>query len=153
MALTMSDVRRHLDPEEVDYPAAVELGAEALPLLAELVRSDDPMLASKAAYLASLIPADQQLPVLGAAATSPHAVVRVAAASGLRNLSEEDADALADALLADVDVGVRKQTLQAAAGFASERMAQRLRRASDEDPDETLRALAANALQAGSGEG
>lgn len=148
MALTMSDVRRHLDPEEVDYTAAVELGPEALPLLEELVRSDDPMLASKAAYLGSLIPADQRLSVLGAAATSPHAVVRVAAASGLRNLSEDDADALAGNLLADVDVGVRKQTLQAASSFASGRMAERLRRASNEDPDDTLRDLAASALQA-----
>jgi len=32
----MSNVRRHLDPEEIDYPAAVDLGTEALPLLEEL---------------------------------------------------------------------------------------------------------------------
>jgi HEAT repeat protein len=147
MAVTMSDVRARLDPEEIDYPAAAELGPEALPLLLELIRGDDPMLASKAAYLASLIPGNEQLPALSAAATSPHAAIRVAAASGLRNLSEEDADALADNLLGDPDIGVRKQVLRAAAGFSSERMAERLRRVADEDPEEALRDLAATTLE------
>jgi HEAT repeat protein len=149
MAPTLSDVRRYLDPDQVDYAgAAAELGAQALPLLEELVRGDDPMLASKAAYLASLIPAEGRLAVLGAAATSPHAAVRVSAASALRNLGEEDADALAGELLSDVDVGVRKLTVRAAASFGSARMTERLRKVSTEDSDETLRRLAADALQA-----
>lgn len=150
MALTISDVRAHLDPEEVDYPAAAALGPEALALLDDMVRSDDPMLASKAAYLASLIPAEERLGVLGAAATSPHAAVRVAVASGLRNLDEPDVDALADALQADVDLGVRKQTLRAIAGFDSGRMVERLSRAAEEDPEPVLRDLAA-ALRPGAG--
>jgi hypothetical protein len=56
MTITMRDARAQLDPEEPDYHQAAELGPAALPLLEQLVRGADPMLAAKAAYLASLIP-------------------------------------------------------------------------------------------------
>lgn len=105
------------------------------------------MLASKATYLASLIPGEGQPAVLGAAATSPHAAVRVSAASALRNLDEHDADALAEQLISDVDVGVRKLTVRAAAGFDSARMTQRLQNVATTDSDETLRNIAAGALR------
>lgn len=147
MAITMSDIRAHLDPDEVDYNAARRLGAEALPLLNELAGGDDPMLASKATYLASLIPGKGRLPVLAMAATSRHATVRVAAASGLRNLKETDIGPLADNLLQDADIGVRKQAVRSVAGFASPEMAARVRQMADADPEETLRGVAAELLQ------
>ncbi|CUU54898.1 HEAT repeat-containing protein [Parafrankia irregularis] len=149
MAVTMNDVRARLDPEEVDYTSAARLGAEALPLLAELVRGNDTMLASKAAYLASLIPGEERLPVLGAAAASPHPRVRVAAATGLRNLDEADADALAQRLLRDEDVGVRKQSVRAAAVFSSPVLTERIRQIAQDDPEIALRHIAAASLDRG----
>lgn len=146
MATTMEDVRAHLDPEEVDYEAAALLGPDALPVLDQLVHGDDPMLASKAAYLASLIPGDQRAAILADAAASPLATVRVAAASGLANLDEPQAERLADGLLTDDDVGVRKQALRSVSGFASASMAERVRRVAELDPEEHLRSMAAESL-------
>lgn len=147
MAATMDDVRAYLDAEEVDYEAAALLGAEALPLLEQLVHGDDPMLASKATYLASLIPGDQRSAILADAATSPVDTVRVAAASGLANLEEADAATLADGLLGDTDVGVRKQALRSVSGFASTWMVERVRRVAEDDPADVLRTMAAESLR------
>ncbi len=41
MTVTMNDVRAQLDPDEPNYDAAVQPGAEALPVLEQLVRGDD----------------------------------------------------------------------------------------------------------------
>lgn len=150
MTISMSDVRSHLDRDEVDYQEAASLGAEALPFLRELVGGDDPMLASKAAYLASMIPGEQQARILDAAARASDSVVRIAAASGLGNLAEGDADSLADGLLDDDDLGVRKYAIRSVAQFDSPAMAARLRRAAQDDPSDELRELAAQ-QQAGFG--
>jgi HEAT repeat protein len=147
MSVTMNDVRQFLDAEEVDYQAASLLGPDALPLLDELVRGDDPMLASKATYLASLIPGEGQAAILAEAASSGDATVRVAAATGLANLDEEAAAPLADGLLADADVGVRKQAVRSAGGFDSPAMAARVRQVADADPEGFLRSIAAEALR------
>ena len=55
MSITMKDVRAQLDRDEPDYKEAAMLGQDAIPYLSELVKGPDAMLASKAAYLASLI--------------------------------------------------------------------------------------------------
>lgn len=147
MATTMNEVRAFLDAEEVDYAAASILGPEALPVLHELVRGDDPMLASKGAYLASLIPGDQQPAILADAARSSEVTVRVAAASGLANLDEPDAATLVDNLLGDDDLGVRKQAVRSASAFDSASMADRVRRIAEGDAEEALRDIAADALR------
>ncbi len=86
MAVSMEDVRRVLDPEEPDYEAAAQLGPGAVPHMATLVTGDDPMLASKATYAASLLEdgAGQEIVRIAAESTDP--VVRVAAAAAARNL-------------------------------------------------------------------
>ncbi len=113
MAVTESEVRKHLDPEEPNYPAAAAaLGAEALPVLERLVRASDPLLASKAAYLASLIPDPAAARVLEVAAASREATVRVAAAAGARQRPE--LAAALESLLIDQDAGVRKVAERAA---------------------------------------
>lgn len=111
MAITEAQVRAHLEPEEPDYPAAAALGAEALPVLERLVRDADPLLASKAAYLASLIPDDRADRVLAEAARSEHPTVRVAAAAGLRKRPDPPEDAVID-LMTDRDEGVRKVAMK-----------------------------------------
>ena len=107
MAVSEAEVRKYLDPEEPNYPkAAAALGAEALPVLERLVSEGDPLLASKAAYLASLIPDPGASRVLDAAARSPEATVRVAAAAGAQRRPE--LAAVVDHLSTDPDQGVRK---------------------------------------------
>lgn len=107
MAVSMEDVRRVLDPEEPNYAKVAQLGPEALPLLGQLVRGADAMLASKAAYAASLV-GEEGHGVLEAAARSENAAVRVAAAAGARNLASERSQGLLRDLRADPDPGVRK---------------------------------------------
>jgi len=108
MPVSMQMVRDALDPEEPRYAEAAQLGTEAIPHLQVLIRGDDPMLASKAVYLASLIPDEQTPSLLQEAAQHSDPVVRVAAAAALSNVPDTAAtDALLQ-LLVDEDPGVRK---------------------------------------------
>jgi len=118
MAMNEARVRKYLDPEEPNYSAAAaELGAEALPVLAALVQGADPLLASKAAYLASLIPDPEADRVMEQAARSEHPTVRVAAAAGLRSRPDAAIDMAAE-LIADPDAGVRKVAARTTRGRA-----------------------------------
>lgn len=146
MAITMKDVRAHLDPEEVNYSRARRLGSGAIPFLMELVRGGDLRLASKAAYLASLISSDQSMEVLEAAAASPEAVVRVAAASGMRNLSGMNAERLLDLVKDDSDAGVRKVAVQSISRFKSPQLAAKVQKIAEEDPEPFVRELAASTV-------
>jgi HEAT repeat protein len=119
MVVTKQQVIDMLNPDEPNYPEAAKLGPDALPHLDTLVKTADPMLASKATYLASLIQGEQSIDVLKAAAQSNHPEVRVAAAAGARNLVSAAAgartlgpDRLTDLLSSlnnDQDPGVRKE--------------------------------------------
>jgi HEAT repeat protein len=138
----MEDVRAALDPEEPDYAEAQKLGPEAAPHLKELVQGPDLGLASKAAYLASLIESEGSLEVLTIAATSAEPVLRVAAASAIRNLPERDAERVMDLVMEDKDAGVRKVTLRSAAQLRSPRLAAKIRKLAEHDPESSIRALA-----------
>jgi hypothetical protein len=119
MVVTKQQVIDVLNPDEPNYPEAAKLGPDALPHLDTLVKTADPLLASKATYLASLIQGEQSIDVLKAAAQSNHPEVRVAAAAGARNLASAAAgarnlrrDRLSDLLSSldnDEDAGVRKE--------------------------------------------
>ena len=113
MTVTMKQVRQHLDPEEPNYPEAAKLGSEAIPHLEALVRSAEPMLASKATFLASMILSEGSEQVVRTAAQSPEAIVRVAAAAAVRNLRTEAAARLMPLLSNDTDEGVRKVAARA----------------------------------------
>lgn len=106
MSVSMEDVRKVLDPDEPDYAAAAQLGEDALPHLEELVRGNDPMLASKATYAASLISGGAD--AVATAADSEDPIVRVAAAAAARNLTPERAEPLLRRLSDDEDAGIRK---------------------------------------------
>jgi len=110
MAVTFEQVRAALEPEEPDYASAAQLGADAIPYLTQLVQGDDPMLASKAAYLASLIESADADAVVAMAANSAHEAVRAAAAASVRNLSQMQVS-LVESLLHDQDASIRKVTL------------------------------------------
>lgn len=136
MAVTEAQVRAYLEPEEPGYPAAAAaLGADALPVLERLVTDADPLLASKAAYLASLIPDEGSGRVLERAARSEHPTVRIAAAAGLPKHPEVSDDAVAE-LLGDRDEGVRKVARKSLRGRVTPGLRNRLgaRAATEQDP-------------------
>jgi HEAT repeat protein len=147
MPTTMEDVLAVLTQDEVDYSRAQQLGSEAVPFLDQLVRGEDLNLASKAAYLASMIESDQSTEVLAAAAARPEPVVRVAAASGIRNLSDANAERMIEHLQDDADPGVRKVLVSSAAVFKSPRLVDRVRRIAEHDPEPFVRASAARSVE------
>jgi hypothetical protein len=147
MSITMKDVRTQLEPDEPDYAKAAQLGPNAIPYLKELVNGEDIMLASKAAYLASLIKNENSISILENAARNSQPVVRVAVASGLRNLSEENADRVSNLLIEDRDVGVRKVTVKSISQFRSPALIAKVRKLAREDPESFLRDLASRTIE------
>jgi HEAT repeat protein len=142
MTVTREQVLAQLYPDEPDYEGAAQLGPEALPHLMRLIEEGDPDLASKATSLASVIDAAESIEAVDKAARSPDPVIRVAAAAALGNLSEMP-DPLAQGMLNDEDVGVRKLALrslerQQPAGFK-----QKAQQIAANDPNPVLREHAA----------
>jgi hypothetical protein len=84
----MQQVLDELNGYELDYAdSATKLGSGALPHLNTIIRMANPMLASRATYLASyLIHDEQSITVLKNASRSKHPQVRLAAAAAARNL-------------------------------------------------------------------
>ena len=133
MAVSMKRVRAALDPEEPDYAAAAaQLGADAVPHLQTLIQGDDPMLASKAVYLASLIQDERTPDLVRQAAQHDDPVIRVAAASAARNMDAQVASEVLVGLVADDDPGVRKVARKAVPEEPTDALAQRLEEAPDE---------------------
>ena len=144
MPVTMDQVRSFLDPDEPDYPeAARQLGPDALPHLQTLVMGNDPLLASKAAYLAGLIGTAQSSAVVTSAAQSTYPEVRVAAAAAARHLPAPQAGTILSTALADSDVGVRKVALRSAAAVRTPGLKHRVQEMSKKDSSTVIRKLAA----------
>jgi HEAT repeat protein len=147
MAVTMSDVLAEIDKDEPDYPeAAAKLGAEALPLLQQIVEADDPMRASKAAYLAALIGGPDAAPVLERAAAHGDARVRVAAAHAL-GTDAGAPPALLERLLDDEDAGVRKVALRSAGDRKATHLKAKINAMAKSDPEAFVRSLAKDAAK------
>lgn len=148
MSVNINSVHALLEPDEPDYVKAAELGPDAIPYLKQIIDGPDTMLASKAAYLASLIKSEKSVSVLEAAATSQEPIVRIAAASGLSNLSEKDADRLSDLFIEDKDVGVRKVTIKSVSKFKSHVFIEKVQKLAQSDPQPFLRDLASRTVAA-----
>jgi hypothetical protein len=131
-SVSMQDVRRVLDPEEPDYAAVAQLGTDSLPHLRTLVQGDDPMLASKSAYAASLLEGDQGQDVILTAARSDDPVLRVAAACAASNLPAASAADVLGGLAGDRDAGVRKVALSSVPPDTSDELVSRFRDAATE---------------------
>lgn len=134
--VSTEDVRRALDPDEPDYKqAAASLGPEALPILAELAKSSDVMLASKAVSLAGRIGGLDAVAILEHAAQTGPAEVRVVAAAATGRVTPLAENVLLN-LIQDPDPGVRKYALRAVPAAPSARLREVLEvmRTSDSDP-------------------
>lgn len=143
----MNDVLAHLEPDEPNYAQAAKLGPDALPYLKEIIDKPDVMLASKAAYLVSLIKSDKSISILEHAARNKEPIVRIAVASGIRNISERDANILLDKFIEDKDVGVRKVTLKSVAKFKSDLISSKVQKLLESDPEPSIRELASNVIE------
>lgn len=114
MAVSMEDVRALLEPDEPKYRAVPALGAEAVPHLEALIAGDDPLLASKAVYAASLLEGALGVDAVLAGAQSEDVTVRVAAAAAAQNLPSAEASSVLLDLVEEEDSGVRKVALSSA---------------------------------------
>jgi hypothetical protein len=139
MAITMKDVRAALDPDEPKYAEAAKLGSGALTHLEALVSAGDPMLASKATYLASLIRDARSAAIVEKAARSENPAVRVAAATAASNLPAAGAAAVLLELVSDADPGVRKVARRSVPDKPSGKLAEKLK-AAPEAPGEAATA-------------
>lgn len=146
MSIGFEDVIEVVAPEEPDYESAGKLGPDALPHLREIVDGSDAMLASKAAYIASLIEDDGAIAVLETAANNEDVTVRVAAAAGVANLRGRDATGVVEQLIEDSDNGVRRCALESMSEAAGAQLRSRLEVLQHEDPDESIRLAASKAL-------
>lgn len=147
MPVTMNDVLAEIDKDEPDYPAAAaSFGTEALPLLQQIIDSDDPMRASKATYLAALIGGEGASSALETAASHQDARVRVAAAHAL-GVGRDAPPTLLERLLDDGDAGVRKVALRAAAEAKSDHLKDKISKISKDDPEEFVRSAAKDAAK------
>ena len=148
MALTMTQLRSLLDVDEPNYSTlAGLLSRDDIPNLEKLVQGNDAMLASKAAYAITLIDDAAAVRALDVAVSSPRDTVRVASAAGLRNLSGFDVTAVAERLLSDSDVGVRKSAIKSAQALGIDALRPKLEALANTDPEPGIRALAKEALR------
>jgi len=147
MPVTMKDVRAFLDAEEVDYDSAKKLGPAALPFIQALAEGGDMALATKAVYLASLIKGAAAKNIVERAAQSPEALLRVTAASGIKNMTEKQSGKIFFALVDDNDPGIRKMAIKSAAHFSSKKAIAKIDACSRLDKEPFLRALATRQLQ------
>lgn len=137
------EVRALLDPDEPDYDAAaLLLGPHDVEHLRTLVAGDDPMLASKAAYVTGMVDRGPTAEVLARAAAAEDVTVRVAAAATLRNVDADTAVEIGARLLEDPDEGVQRMVVDAAAESRFGEVGRRLRPVVDAHPNAAVRGQA-----------
>jgi HEAT repeat protein len=147
MKLELDDIRKRINVDEPDYDQlAATLGTKAVPMLVALVEDPDPAVASKAAYLLSMIPGPKSLAGIEKAARSHDENVRVAAAAGLANIPSPSNSVLRE-LLADADPGVRKVALQSVQKGGNRLWRDEVQRMAESDQEEGLRSLADEVLK------
>src|SRR5512142_740526 len=156
MALRLEEGRRRINVDEPDYRRlAATLGAEAVPQLRTLVEEDVAGVASKAAYVLSLLPSPDSLKGLEAAAGNADENVRVAAAAAFANVVSLSAfgggptppeDQLRR-LLADPDPGVRKVALRSAQAVGPRAMRSAIEHMASADSEMPLRRAAEDVLR------
>lgn len=147
MAVTKEDVVRIIESDEPDYGRAARLGAEALPHLEVLAEGRDVGTAAKAVYAASVIGGHKAAAIVEKAAMHPEAIMRIAAASALRNLGAEDAARIAARTLRDSDFSVRKVSLQSAGASRAAALRQAVEEQLKIEKEPFLRNLAEETLK------
>jgi HEAT repeat protein len=130
-----------LRQDELDYPAgAAKFGSSVLPLLQELIKSNDENLATKAAYLAGFIKDDSTESILTEAAGNKFATVRIAAAFGAKKLKPASASLVLKKIMDDNDAGVLKMGMKAVQDLKiADQFKTRLKKISTAHQDDIIR--------------
>lgn len=144
--VTMQQIRAILDSDEPDYALAAQLGPDTLPHIETIIKGVDPMLASKAAYLAGLIQDNRSTAVLKIAAKSKYPEVRIAAAAGAGHLATQAASDVLLVLLEDQDLGVRKIALKSVPSDAPLALRKKIESLATKDPENFVRSLSTDVL-------
>jgi hypothetical protein len=142
MSMTIDQVLEAIYPEEPSYVQAAELGPDALPLLDRIAQGDDPMLASKAVYLAGSIGGGESLEILKKAVKSREVTIRIAAAAATALYQPQQSKEILSSLLRDKDINVRKVALQSVIQLKIDALSNQVQELSDRDPEEFIRNLA-----------
>jgi HEAT repeat protein len=108
MVVTMEQVKSIINSTEPNYEEGARLGPDALPHIETIIKTADPVLASKAAYFASFIDDEKSINTLNLAAQSNDSKVRMAAAVGSGRLkNKEKTKIILDKLRTDQDISIR----------------------------------------------
>lgn len=114
MKYTLQDVQGFLLSEEPVYEEINKmLDNNALPLLDHIVKGDDVMMATKATYMASLLPSREAYAIVYYAAQHKDELLKLAAASSLPNLPPLYRVKIAGILLQEKDPAIQKLVLKA----------------------------------------
>lgn len=112
--MTEQELRQALDNEEPQYPElAAQLKASDVPKLRAIAEGSDVGRATKAVYLASLLDIGDADEIVVKAARSPTELVRIASATGLKNLPAKARDRAADLLIDEANPAISKMVLHA----------------------------------------
>jgi hypothetical protein len=147
--VTVEQINEMLVAEEPDYEAIAWLGTAALPEIKKSVESEDVALVSKATYMASLVPGDEAVEIVSAAAKDPRLEVRVAAAASIRNLPATRAAQLLEAVAADADMTIRLKAVKSAIQMQDPEVLSALGKIAEQDPSPIVRRVAAQAKRRG----
>lgn len=148
MALPKEELRRLLSNEEPDYAAIVaQMGDASVPALNELSQDLDIMLATKAVYLASLLPQSQAHQIVERASVSTQPLVQIAAATALQNLPDAIRHKLASQLLDVDDISIKKLVINAVQTSAPAELKTKIERLSNQSNSEFIRSLSKTTLQ------
>lgn len=138
-----------LRQDELDYPAgAAKFGPASLPLLQELMKSNDENLATKAAYLAGFIKDESVTNILTEAASNKFATVRVAAAFGAKKLAPASASLVLKKIMDDNDAGVLKMGMNSVQALKiADQFKVRLKKISTAHQDDVIRQSAGKLIK------
>jgi hypothetical protein len=147
MPITLEELRAVLSSDEPDYAALAQmLDSSAVGHLETLARDPDVMLATKAVYAASLVPGSQSEAVVAEAADSPQPLLRIASASALANLPETSRNRVAERLIDDADVSVKKLVIKSLSGPVTPQLRSRLDELASAGETPMIRQLAQDTL-------
>jgi HEAT repeat protein len=112
LTITRKKVLDLLSSDEPSYSKALKYGSEVLPHLEAIIKTAEPMLASKVTYLAGTIQDKRSLSILMISARSNNPRIRTAAAAACQHLKFHEVNELLDLLKDDQHNGVRKIALR-----------------------------------------
>jgi HEAT repeat protein len=143
MVMSMQEIRSRLSSIEGDAQMYVDLGAEEVPLLVELLDDEEAWMASRAVYALARIATPEALAAVEEASDSRRHEVRVAVAVSANVLPSTAADRVLTKLLKDREVGVRKFAVDSVTPDSKESVRRLVTEMTNAD-DDILRARAQN---------